>query len=97
MTTTNTTPGLARLRRHPKAAAVRSATLAAQRKGRKAPTKLAVLDPQRTFAGQMGRCWALVKAAPSVAANMVAGQRDRSTGAAHPLGEWPSETHSGRF
>ena len=111
MTTTNTarvTPGLAGLRRHPKAAATRAAVLADQRKGRKAAAaklagattakpqkrsggspsdrnkvakagpaggKLAVLDGSRTFKGETGKCWDLVKAAVTVAAYLAAGTK----------------------
>ena len=46
MPTTNTTPGLKRLRAAPKAAAVRKATLADQRSARKAAAaKLAATTP----------------------------------------------------
>jgi len=59
MTTTHTTarvsPGLARLRKSPRAAAVRNATLADQRKGRKAAAaKLAgatTAKPQKRSGG----------------------------------------------
>ena len=34
-----------------------------------------MVEPQRTFAGQTGQCWALVKAAATVAAYLAAGTK----------------------
>ena len=95
MTTTHTTarvsPGLARLRKSPRAAAAKlaGATTAKAKKrsgdspsdpkkvakGSTAGGTITVVDSQRTFAGQTGQCWALVKAAATVDVYVAAGTK----------------------